>query len=132
MLDSEIKSLADLSKHKKGLGIKELIFVRDNSTVKEAVQLLNERGFSQIPVFDKNRQPVGSIKEGKLMAKILSDRDILDKKVSDIMSESFPIVDSQLDLHEVREKLKTCRAVLVSDFGRIIDVITRYDLIELD
>jgi len=132
MLESEIKTLADLSKHKKRLGIKELIFVKDNSTVKEAVQLLNERGFSQIPVFDKDRQSVGSIKEGKLMAEILSDRNILNKKVSDIMSESLPVIDSQLDLHQVREKLKTNRAVLVSDFGRIIDVITRYDLIELE
>ena len=132
MLDSEIKTLADLSKHKKGLGRKDLIYVEDNTTVKEAVQLLNEKGFSQIPVFDKDRQPVGSIKEGRLMAEILSNRDILDKKVSDIMSESFPIMESQLDLHEVREMLKTSRAVLVSDFGRIIDVITRYDLIELD
>lgn len=132
MLESEIKTLADLSRHKKSLGHKDLIYVKDNSTVKEAVQILNEKGFSQIPVFDKNRQPVGSIKEGKLMAEILGNRDILDKKVSDIMSESFPVVNSQMDLHDVREKLKTSRAVLVGDFGRIIDVITRYDLIELD
>ncbi len=132
MLDAEIKTLADLSNHKKSLGIKDLIYISDDSPVKEAIQILNEKGFSQIPVFNKEKQSVGSIKEGKLMAEIITDRDILEKKVSDIMSESLPVMDSQQDLHEVREMLKTNRAVLVSDFGRIIDVITRYDLIELE
>jgi predicted transcriptional regulator len=48
------------------------------------------------------------------------------------MEESFPILDAKTELAEVKNLLKENAAVLVSDFGLITDIITRYDLINLN
>ena len=48
------------------------------------------------------------------------------------MEESFPVLDAKTDIKQVKETLKDHLAVLVSDFGLVTDIITRYDLINLD
>jgi predicted transcriptional regulator len=46
------------------------------------------------------------------------------------MGESFPVLDSKTELPVVKDFLTRTTAVLVAEYGRIIDLITRYDLIE--
>ena len=41
-------------------------------------------------------------------------------------------MDAKSSISEVRRALKDAHAVLVSDFGRITDIITRYDLIDYE
>ena len=48
------------------------------------------------------------------------------------MEESLPILDAKTEIEEVKKYLKTISAILVSDFGLITDIITRYDLINLN
>ncbi len=48
------------------------------------------------------------------------------------MEESFPFIDAKTEITEVKSLLKENQAVLVSDFGLVTDIITRYDLINLN
>ncbi len=48
------------------------------------------------------------------------------------MEESLPILEAKTEIEEVKKYLKTNSAILVSDFGLITDIITRYDLISID
>jgi predicted transcriptional regulator len=48
------------------------------------------------------------------------------------MEESLPILDAKTEISEVKNVLKEHSAILVSEFGLITDIITRYDLINLD
>ena len=48
------------------------------------------------------------------------------------MEESFPVLDAKTEISEVKNLLKENAAILVSDFGLVTDIITRYDLINLD
>jgi len=48
------------------------------------------------------------------------------------MEESFPILEAKTEISEVKNLLKENAAIHVSDFGLVTDIITRYDLINLD
>jgi predicted transcriptional regulator len=64
------------------------------------------------------------------MGKLVEDSKLLDAKVVEVMEESFPVIDAKTEIDQVKKILKDKNAVLVSDFGRITDIITRYDLID--
>lgn len=108
----------------------ELIFVTPNEIVSVALAKMNEAGVTQIPVLDDNRS-VGSIRESRLLAKLLVDRDLLDSKVGDVMEASFPVLDVDTTLKEVKTKLQKSPAVLIEDFKRITGIITRSDVLDM-
>ncbi|WKZ70807.1 MAG: pyridoxal-phosphate dependent enzyme [Melioribacteraceae bacterium] len=130
MLEVEMKILRDVSDEKKRRGIENICYVHDSDLVKDAVSIFNKYGYTQIPVFDEHLKPVGSVRENKLMGKLVEDSKLLNVKVSEVMEESFPIIDAKTEIEEVKKMLKDRNAILVSDFGRITDIITRYDLID--
>ena len=131
MLDSEIRTLRDISDAKKATGIEEIASVKGDDKVKDVLELITKTGYSQIPVLS-GKKPIGSIKEGKLLAKIVDNPQLYNSLLKDVMEDSFPILDAKTDLKEVKDILKTQQAVLVSDFGLVTDIITRYDLINFD
>jgi cystathionine beta-synthase len=129
MLTQEFKTLHDISLAKKDGKPKELISVKSVDKVKTAVELLNFRGFSQIPVIDEG-ESVGSIREAKLMANLLEDPTLLERPVSKVMGPGLPTLDERTELSVVKRYLSDSPAVLVTEYGRIKDIITRYDIIE--
>ncbi len=70
------------------------------------------------------------LREAKVMAKLLDNPDLLNNKIEDIMGPSFPTLDERTDLPTVKKYLGDSPAVLVTEYGRIVDIITRYDIIE--
>jgi cystathionine beta-synthase len=109
----------------------ELIFVSPDEIVSDALAKMNSAGVTQIPVIEENR-PVGSVRESRMLAKLLGDRELLNAKVGDVMEASFPVVDVDTSLAEIRRKLQKAPAVLIEDFKRITGIITRSDVLELD
>lgn len=131
MLESEIKTLRDLSDIKKQKGFEEIISVNDTDSVKDVLNLITKTGYSQIPVL-QGRQSIGCIRENRLLTKLVENPLLYNSRIKDVMEESLPILQATTDIEEVKEYLKTQSAILVSDFGLITDIITRYDLINLD
>ena len=129
MLAQEFRTLHDISLAKKDGKPKELISIKSTDKVKTAVELLNFRGFSQLPVIDDG-ESVGSIREAKLMANLLEEPSLLNKPVSKVMGPGLPTLDERTELSVVKRYLSDSPAVLVTEYGRIKDIITRYDLIE--
>ena len=107
-----------------------LVFVAPDETINVALAKMNEIGVTQIPVLENN-QSVGSLKESRVLAKLLENRDLLEAKVSDVMDESFPIVEVDATFNEIKEKLQKSPAVLIEDFKRITGIITRMDMLDL-
>jgi len=131
LLDSEIKTLRDISDAKKARGIEDITSVKPDSTVKEVLKIINEKGFSNIPVM-KGKRALGCISESKLMKKLLEKSDLIKEPIENVMNNCFPTIDAKTELAEVKNVLKDNAAILVSDFGLITDIITRYDLIHFD
>ena len=83
-----------------------------------------------MPVLEEHRS-VGSIRESHVLAKLLENRELLDGKVGDVMDESFPVLEADASLVQIKAKLKKYPAVLIEDFKRITAIITRSDVLDI-
>jgi cystathionine beta-synthase len=107
-----------------------LVSVAPPDKLSEALAKMNELGLTQIPVLEEGR-PVGSLRENRVLAKVVRNRHLLEAAVSEVMEASFPTVDVDASAQEVTQQLQTSPAVLVEEYGRIIGIITRHDVLDL-
>ncbi len=108
----------------------ELVFVAPDEIVSDAIAKMNDNSVTQIPVLDE-RKSVGSLRESNVLAKLLENKDLLNAKVSDVMDESFPVLDVDAGFETVKRNLRRAPAVLIEDFKRITSIITRSDVLDL-
>jgi cystathionine beta-synthase len=130
MLDPEVRTLRDLSDLKKQKGFEEVISLKETDKVKDALELITKTGFSNIPVM-VGRKPIGAIRENKLLAKLVDNPLLYNYEVKEVMEEPLPVLDAKTEINEVKKYLKDNPAILVDDFGLVTDIITRYDLINI-
>jgi cystathionine beta-synthase len=119
-----------ISGTKKPQAPRALISVRPTETVGLALERMDELGLSQIPVLEEGKA-VGSLRENRVLAKVVRDRELLNTQVSEVMESSFPTVDVDASSNEVTKRLQSSPAVLVEEYGRIVGIITRHDVLDL-
>ena len=111
-------------------GVNQLISIDPVTTVRKALDLLSEHNVSQLPVID-NGQPVGSVEESELMSSVLGNPALFDAPVSSLMEAEFPVVQIEESINQAITLLsKKHPAVLVQDDGKIVGIVTRFDVIE--
>ena len=115
---------------KKPQAPKTLVSVMPANTVAEALQKMDDLGVTQMPVLEEGRA-VGSLRENRVLAKVVRNRELLNSPVSEVMEASFPAVDVDASSSEVARRLQTSAAVLVEEYGRIVGIITRHDVLDL-
>jgi predicted transcriptional regulator len=98
--------------------------------VSEALALMDKHGVTQMPVIEEGKS-VGSVRENRLLAKVLGDRGLLESPVGQAMEPAFPVVDVDSTSSEVTRLLRRHPAVLVEEFGRITGIITRHDMLDV-
>lgn len=132
------ETLEKMSERKKEIPImdiatKDIISVQEGSGVHEALEILKETGFSQMPVL-RGDASVGSISE-KVILKLLNSGKSMDQlsrmMVSEVMDESFPTVSENATMEGVSSILNSSNAVLITRKGKIIGMVTRADLLKL-
>jgi cystathionine beta-synthase len=115
----------------KGAGERpRILSVEPRDTVAEALAQMDKYGVTQMPVIDEGK-PVGSVRENRLQAKVLGDRELLTTTVGELMEASFPVIDVDASSSEVIRLLRRNPAVLVEEFGRITGIITRHDMLDV-
>ncbi|HET7153607.1 MAG TPA: cysteine synthase [Candidatus Kapabacteria bacterium] len=107
----------------------QLITVEPRQTIGEALKLMEEKDISQVPVIENNA-PVGSLRDNVLMGMVLDDRNALEKPVSAVMEKSFPVLQEHEAVANAIPHLKKASAILIEEYGRIIGLLTRYDVLE--
>lgn len=107
-----------------------LVWVSPTDKVADALARMNDLGLTQIPVLEEGKS-VGSMRENRALAKVVRDRHLLEAPVVEVMEESFPILDAEASAQEVTQNLQTSPAVLVEEYGRIVGIITRHDVLDL-
>jgi cystathionine beta-synthase len=131
MLEPDVRTLRDLSDIKKQKGFEEIVSIKETDYVKDVLGLISKTGYSQIPVM-QGKQSIGCIRENVLLTKLVDNPLLYNFTIKEIMEESLPILEAKTEIEEVKKCLRNNSAILVSDFGLITDIITRYDLINLD
>ncbi len=110
-------------------GLPNMISASANETIGEALARLEQYNVSQIPVLDENRS-VGSLTEADLMSMIIDDPATIERKVSEVMGKPYPVIDESEDIRHGIQYLKESPAILVSQYGRLIGILTRYDVLD--
>lgn len=94
---------------------------------------MRSTGYSQFPVFEDGK-PVGSISERdifKLLDKGMTMEELSRTPVSHIMAGPYAVIRSDASIFEVTVLMKTRNAILVSEDGVVIGMITNADLLKL-
>jgi cystathionine beta-synthase len=127
MTEEPAFSIGDLLRTR---GERDLVTVPPTATLAAAIELMQGRGISQLPVLDNGR-PVGSVQEVTL-ARVLHDREDPERvAVGEIMARPLPVVDVHVHLDEAyRLLLAGHTGVLATQDGNVVDILTRIDLIQ--
>ncbi|QHS15968.1 CBS domain-containing protein [Halopenitus persicus] len=101
-----------------------VISVAPDDAAGEAVALMEREAYSQLPVL-QNGVPVGSISQGDI---VHAGENVGELPVSEVMSESFPTVAPEATVDELRNLLDHYKAVMVTDGGETVGIITEADI----
>ena len=119
-------SVGDLLKKR---GERKLVTIVPDATAEQAIELMEATGISQLPVLDDGK-PVGSVQEVTL-ARVLHDgRDPTQVPIGEVMARPLPTLDVLTHLDEAyRLLLAGNTGVLATQDGKVVDIVTRIDLI---
>ncbi len=123
---SKPKAMDLVVKHKD----KKLLTVDVNSTINEALTILNKYNISQLPVTD-NGHVVGSLNDNYLFNRLIENMDVKHQPIKNLMQPAFPIVGEKTSIEEVSKLItKDNNAVLLRDMGGNMHIITKHDIID--
>ncbi|EGG16210.1 cystathionine beta-synthase [Cavenderia fasciculata] len=110
------------------------IVVTANTTCSEAVKLLQEHGFDQLPVISENKKALGLVTLGNLLSYITSKRSLPTDSVSKVMfrfhtSEKFIPINTTTSLASLQKFFETHSSAIVIDNDEISSVVTKIDLL---
>jgi len=121
------QSIADLMRIR---GSRALVTIAPEATAEAAIRLMEDRGISQLPVLSDGK-PVGSIQEVTLARILHDERDPSEVTVGEIMARPLPTLDANVHLDEAyRLLLAGNTGVLVTSGARVVDIVTRIDLVQ--
>ncbi len=115
--ESEITRASDLM-------TSEVVTIESSAEVREAAQLMSDSAYSQLPVVEDGIV-VGSISLRDLAP---LDDDARATPIGEFMREPFPAVAPDATSGEIKAILEHARAVLVTESGTPVGIITEADL----
>lgn len=120
-------SIADLIETR---GRRQMATVSPQETAAATIELMQSHNISQIPVLE-NGKPVGSVQEVTLARVLHDERDPKTVPVGEIMARPLPVLDISTHLDEAYRLLMSGHTgVLVTQGGKVTDIITRIDLVQ--
>jgi len=102
-----------------------IVSVQPDDSVREARELMDERGYSQVPVV---RDGTASGMIGTSDIRQRSEENVGDLPVAEVMHESISTVEPDATFNSVDAKLDHNEAVLVVEGGRTKGIITEADI----
>ncbi len=113
------------------LAIKPIIMVRDEDLVSDAIEIMGDKGVSQLPVCDAKGKIIGGLTEKTLAESITSQgKDALGRPVSTIMEPPFPMINKNASISDVQEQIPNGPALVVIEGDKIYGIITKTDLLK--
>ena len=130
-LENERKIREKSKKHADDIMTRDLHSIMLNSTIRDAVDLLNKYEISQLPIIENNLN-LGSITSKKIQKSITDNPQIINMDVSLIKELPFPEIDKKWSVKDISDLLLQYPAVLVRENNDYIGIITDSDLLNLN
>lgn len=106
---------------------KKIISVNPDETTIKAVELMKKHAISQVPVMSKGRA-VGLLSETTIMKNI--GKDLSKTKVHEIMEDAPALISKNTSVKAASEMLEHFHVILVSEYGEILGIITKADVLK--
>ena len=129
MLEEEDVEVGYLLERKAREDRPPVIMIRPDATVREALALMDKYNVSQIPVIEEHEQK-GSLSEGSLLNRVLTDPDALEKPLAEFLEPPFPTVEEDAGMDAViRAFTAGDSALLVRRGPQIVGIVTKFDIL---
>lgn len=118
-----------VTRRRAGSGAPGLVSVTMDTTLGDAIDIMDKHAISQVPV-TKDGEVVGGLIEQEILRALIADPDARAHLVDDMMGPSFPVIEGSSSLQELAAQLGGDRsAVLVHQSNGELGILTRSDLI---
>jgi len=110
--------------------VREVITVDEDSTVKEAVEIMNEFQIGSLIVLERGKA-MGIVTERDFLRRVIAGaKDVVNTKVKEIMTTPLVVVEPSTDLEEAvklmfRNKIKKLAVV---DANKLVGIVTLTDI----
>ncbi len=114
------------------IAMKKVVSVQDDDVISKAVQILQQHGFKQLPVRDKDNHWVGSISERSIsnrLLKVANPKLLMSREVAEVMDEAFPMIAEDTPISIAIPLLQHFQAVLTTKKGHVTGIVTNADLV---
>ncbi len=117
-------------------GAPELITVSQHDSVREAIDVMQRYGISQLPVVEDGHVEdvaaiVGSVQEKSMLDRVFREPQLVDQPVRTVMESPFPVVEAGEDVERLYAALSAGAPALIAARERKpVAIITKADLLE--
>ncbi len=109
---------------------RKIISVADTDTVREAAGQMKKHGVSQVPVMDSAGAVAGILTESRVLSHLLDRTGAADDAVAGLIEISYSVVDPDTTIPVLSDMFTRVKLALVLDGAKIVNVITKIDLID--
>jgi CBS domain-containing protein len=110
--------------------VRKVVSVDENSTVKEAVDIMNKFQIGSLIVLEKGKA-VGIVTERDFLRRVIAGaKDVMNIKVKKIMTSPLVVVDPGTDLEEAVKLMfkKKIKKLAVVDANKLVGIVTLTDI----
>ncbi|KAA8922317.1 CBS domain-containing protein [Thermoplasma sp.] len=112
---------------------KNVVVCRSDDSILNALNIMRDKGFSQLPVVNEENKVIGTITENNIndmLLKGMSVDSLRGLTVRRVMSDVLPQVDRNTPVNIIYQLLKYSNAVLVIEAGNLVGIITKADILK--
>ena len=106
----------------------KIISLQDTSTIGDAIKVMEENNISQLPIYSNNSLK-GVVSEKNLLRPIYDGEYTLKDSISLVCNPTFKSIDKNELLSNATMALTNKEVVLVTDQGKVIDILTNIDVL---
>jgi cystathionine beta-synthase len=130
---SDEKTVGDVVGHKSG-SLPALVHVHPSDTVRDAIQIMTKYGVSQLPVLSAEPpvvigEVVGAIEEKSLLEQVFSGDASMTDPVGKFIGAPLGLIGVHESVTSARAAFGKADALLVTEDGKPVAVVTRHDLL---
>ena len=116
----------------KDIMTEEVISVKKDAPIFEAVELLAKNEITGVPVVEDDMTLVGILTEKDVLRLFYASKDVENKTVSDFMTQPAVYFDENESLPDVCDCLMNnlFRRIPVTSKGKVVGIVSRPDIIE--
>ncbi|HEU5181236.1 MAG TPA: cysteine synthase A [Candidatus Polarisedimenticolia bacterium] len=107
----------------------KVIAAQAADSVKAVLDVMKKHGISQVPVLEGEKL-VGMLSESGLLGALLSDPSTAHKSAGALAEPTYDVVEPTAPVSHLSDVVAQGKVALVMEAGRLLGVVTKFDLIE--